>query len=54
MCTLAVGLKDNEEKRKIAVVLTVAGRAGLDVYNTFVFTDAEKDRYAAVIEKFDQ
>jgi len=36
------------------LLLTVAGRSALDVYNTFVFTENEKDKYEAVIEKFEQ
>ena len=50
--TLAIGLGD-DERRKIALLLTVAGRSALDVYNTFVFTDAEKDKYDVVIAKFE-
>lgn len=50
---LAIGL-DGSEWRKIALLLTVAGRSALDVCNTFVFTEDEKDKYEAVIEKFEQ
>lgn len=50
---LAIGL-DGNERRKNALLLTVAGRSALDVYNTFVFTEEEKDKYEAVIEKFEQ
>lgn len=49
---LAIGL-DGNERRKIALLLTVAGRGALDVYNTFVFTEEEKDKYDAVIAKFE-
>lgn len=51
--TLAIGLED-DEKRRIALLLTVAGRGALDVYNTFAFTDDEKDKYEAVVAKFEQ
>lgn len=37
----------------IALLLTVAGRAALDVYNTFVFTKEENDKYDVVIWKFE-
>lgn len=48
---LALGLDDNE-LRKIALLLTVAGRAARDVYNTFVFVEDEKDKFEAVIGRF--
>lgn len=50
---LAIELEENEQ-RKIALLLTVAGRSALDMYNTFVFTKDEKDKYDAVIAKFEQ
>lgn len=49
---LAVGL-EADERRKIALLLTVAGRGALEVYNTFVFSEEEKNKYDAVIAQFD-
>lgn len=50
---LAIGLQGND-KRKIALLLTVAGRGALDVHNTFVFTEDETDKFDVVMEKFEQ
>lgn len=50
---LAIGLQGND-KRKIALLLTVAGRGALYVYNTFVFTEDETDKFDVVMEKFEQ
>ena len=50
---LAIGLQGND-KRKIALLLTVAGRSALDVYNTFTFTDDQKDKFDVVMEKFEE
>ena len=49
--SLAIGLRN--EERKIALLLTVAGRAALDVYNTFVFTEEERDNFDVVMKKFE-
>ncbi|CAL9686008.1 unnamed protein product [Knipowitschia caucasica] len=38
---LAAGLDDADEKRKVALLLTVAGRGALDVFNTFQFDDED-------------
>lgn len=51
--TLAIRLK-GDDQWKIALLLTVAGRSALDVYNMFVLTEEEKDKYEAVIGKFNQ
>ncbi|KAJ8351993.1 hypothetical protein SKAU_G00234690 [Synaphobranchus kaupii] len=50
---LAVGINEDDDRCKIALLLTVAGRSALDVYNTFVFTAAQKDKFPAVLEKFE-
>ncbi|XP_076830306.1 uncharacterized protein LOC143476162 isoform X2 [Brachyhypopomus gauderio] len=50
--SLAIGLET--EERKVALLQTVAGRAALDVYNTFVFTEEEKDNYEVVMKKFEE
>ncbi len=49
---LAIGL-EGDDKRKIALLLTVAGCSALDVYNTFVFTDDQKDKFDVVMAKFE-
>ena len=35
------------DKQHISIFLTVAGREALEIYNTFNFTDEEKDKYEA-------
>lgn len=50
---LAIGLDERNDRRKIALLLTVAGRAALDVYNTFVFSEEERDTLPAVLSKFE-
>ncbi|KAJ8366952.1 hypothetical protein AAFF_G00336410 [Aldrovandia affinis] len=51
---LAIGLDEREERRRIALLLTVAGRVAVDVFNTFEFPEGDSDRYAKVIEKFEE
>ncbi|XP_054864601.1 uncharacterized protein K02A2.6-like [Amphiprion ocellaris] len=51
----AVGLEEESDTRKIALLLTVAGPQAVEVYNTFVFaTPEEKDDFAVVVKKFDE
>ncbi|KAF7646309.1 hypothetical protein LDENG_00190110 [Lucifuga dentata] len=50
---LAIGL-EGDEKQKIALLLTVAGRSALDVYNMFILTEEEKDKFDAVINKVER
>ena len=38
---------------KIALLLTVAGCGALDLYNTFVFTEEQKDKFDVVMQKFE-
>lgn len=47
---LANSLDDKDEKRKIAIFLHVVGEDGLDVYNTFKFT--EEKSLQTVLDKF--
>ncbi|CAL9691156.1 unnamed protein product [Knipowitschia caucasica] len=49
---LAAGLDDADEKRKVALLLTVAGRGALDVFNTFQF-DNEDYGLNDVVTKFE-
>lgn len=52
---MAVGLDEKSEKRRIALLLTVAGPQAVEVYNTFVFANAaDKDKINEVIKKFDE
>jgi len=50
----AINMDGKPDKRKIAVLLTVAGPAAIDLFNTLPFTDGERGNFAAVIRKFDQ
>ena len=50
----AINMDSKPDKRKIAVLLTVAGPEAIDVFNKLSFTDGERDNCAAVIRKFDQ
>ncbi|KAJ8405506.1 hypothetical protein AAFF_G00319790 [Aldrovandia affinis] len=43
---LAIGLDEREERRRIALLLTVAGRAAVDVFNTFEFPEGDSGKYA--------
>lgn len=50
----AMGLETKPEPRKVAMLLTIAGAQALEVYNTFVFDEAEdKDKLDVVLSKFD-
>lgn len=55
---LAIGAGDKTDDRKVGLLLTVAGPEALDVYNTFLFTEDQKDDggsvlYCEVVKKFD-
>lgn len=51
----AVGLSDESDSRKIALLLTVAGPQAIEVYNTFTFAvAADREKYDEVIKKFDE
>jgi hypothetical protein len=50
----AIGATEEDDKRKIAILLSVAGSDAFDVYNTFTFTEAEKDKYDVVVQKLEQ
>ena len=50
----AINMDSKPDKRKIAVLLTVAGPEVIDVFDTLSFTDEERYNVAAVIRKFDQ
>ncbi|KAJ8404507.1 hypothetical protein AAFF_G00337740 [Aldrovandia affinis] len=52
---LAIGLDEREEHRRIALLLTVAGRAAVDVFNTFEFPEGDSDsRVQAESESIEQ
>ncbi|XP_053720882.1 uncharacterized protein LOC128758688 [Synchiropus splendidus] len=48
----AVSVENDE--RKLALLLMLAGRGALDVYKTFDLKSEEKHKYAAVMARFDQ
>lgn len=51
----ALRLDGKPDARKIALLLTVAGPQSVEVFNTFVYTDAEeKDKFDTVVLKFDE
>ena len=50
---LAIGADSKLDTQKIAIFLTVAGNEAVYVYNTFQFTEEEKDKYDKLIQKFD-
>ena len=42
------------DKRKITILLTVAGQEAVDMFNTLTFDDGERDNYnTSVLNKFD-
>ncbi|KAK7939091.1 hypothetical protein WMY93_002417 [Mugilogobius chulae] len=51
---LAAGLEKEAEPRKIALLLTVAGRSALDVYNTFQFASEDDRKLNNVLTKFEE
>ena len=50
---MAIGADSKSDKQRIAIFLTVAGQEALEIYNTFTFTDEEKDKYDSVRAKFE-
>jgi len=54
-CTdlMAIAADSKSDKQRIAIFLTVAGQEALEIYNTFTFTDEEKDKYDSVRSKFE-
>ena len=48
---MAIGADSKSDKQRIAIFLTVAGQEALEIYNTFTFTDEEKDKYDSVRAK---
>lgn len=54
MYIAAMGLETKLDARKIALLLTIAGPQAIEVYNTFVYDDADdKDKLDVVLSKFD-
>ncbi len=53
MLYLLAGLERDNDRRKIALLLTVAGRSAIDVFNTFQFSEEEQDKYDVVMAKFE-
>ena len=50
---VAAGLDAKPDKQKVALLLHVAKKPAIDVYNTFTFAGAEENTYASVLHKFD-
>ena len=50
---MAIAADSKSDKQRIAIFLTVAGEEALQIYNTFTFTDEEKDKYDSVRAKFE-
>lgn len=51
----AIGASETASKRKVALLLTVAGTEAIEVYNTFAFEPADdKNRLDKVLQKFDE
>ena len=48
------GLDSKGDKQKTALLLHVASKQAIEVFNTFTMTDEEKDSYDAVIAKFEE
>ena len=51
---VTVSLEAKPDKRRITMLLTVAGQAEQEIYSTFTFEDAgDSDKYDKVIELFE-
>ena len=50
---VAAGLDTKPDKQKVALLLHVAKKPAIDVYNTFMFAGAEDTTYASFLHKFD-
>lgn len=51
----AIGCNGKPDARKIALLLTVAGRLALELYNMFMYLDdQDKNKFDTVVQKFDQ
>ena len=50
---VAAGFDAKPDKQKVALLLHVAKKPAIDVYNTFTFAGAEENTYASVLHKFD-
>lgn len=48
---MVIRLDERNDCQKMALLLTVAGRAMLDAYNMFVFLEEERERFPAVLSK---
>lgn len=50
----AIDVEESAQKRKVALLLTLAGTEAIEVYNTFTFTGREdKNKLDVVLKKFD-
>lgn len=49
----AIGADEEDDERKVALFLTVAGSDAIDVFNSFQLMAVEQNNFKLVIEKFD-
>lgn len=51
----AVGVDQRADKRKIAILLTVAGTEAIEAFNTFVFAQPDdRDKFDEVLKNFNE
>ena len=50
---LATGLHEKEDKQKVALLLHVAQKQAIEVYNTFTFDTGDENKYSVVVKKFE-
>ncbi|XP_064641934.1 uncharacterized protein K02A2.6-like [Lineus longissimus] len=51
---IATDLRSKGEDLQCAALLSSIGEEAVEIYTSFVFTDAEKDKYDPLVEKFEQ
>ncbi len=49
----AAGLKDKSDEQKCAILLHCIGEDAIDVFNSFVFTEEETDKYDILVKRFE-
>ena len=50
----AIGANAKSGVQKVAMLLTVAGPGSIDIYNTFVLTEAEAKEFDTVVLRFEE
>ena len=52
---IAVGLSEQDSKKRVATLLTIIGKEAVNIFNTFKWnSEEEKENITKVIEKFDE